>query len=203
MALYLRLNNQHHYLYLLPEGEDFYIPEIPLLKVEVYLPNLYEKDIDTDEIQEAIQNLMWCNKGQDRAFLTSAIIHNLKIPKEHEEEVTETIRTHYKSFESGELKPIETGRWHVITRRGFNGSGKYKTWEEQHNNQKIEDAISYLKKGRKKITQQSVVDITKLSLRTIKSRWSSYKVEVKEFNAFIKELDSYKDVTDLENEVLK
>lgn len=187
MGLYLVLNNHYEYEHLIADGEDYYIPERPLPKMEVYLPKLKTKEYEHEQVQDAIRDLVWLNKNCDRAFLIEAIPFNLQLEGDEKEDAIEQINEYIKQYASGGLKPSYLGAWWVITRKGFDGRGKQKILEEKLNTQKISDSINDLKAGVEKITQITVAKHAKLGLRTVKSRWSQFKELVSEINKEIKE----------------
>lgn len=186
MGLYLHLNNHYEYEHLIDEDKDFHIPEAPLPKMEVYLPKLYDKDYNSEQVQWAIRDLVWLNRNCDRAFLIEAIPHNLRLEDEEKEDAIEKINEYVNSYNQGTLEPEHYGDWWVITREGFDGRGKHKILEERLNTQKISDAINELQDGTEKITQARVSKHSKLSLRTVKSRWAMFKSNVAECNKEIK-----------------
>ena len=197
MGLYLILNNHFEYEHLIPDGEDYHIPEKPLPKMEVYLPKLINKEYEHEQVQDAIRDLVWLNKNSDRAFLIEAIPYNLKLEGSEKEDAVEQINEYVKQYASGDLEARYLGSWWVITRKGFDGRGKQKILEERINTQKISDAVMRLQNGYDKITQKSVADYTKLSLRTVKSRWSEFKDIVKQHNMEVKDYFSQEDKTEI------
>ena len=187
----LQLNNKSDYIHLVPEGEDFYIPEKELPKIEVSLHRLWSLqeygNEDSDDYIDAIKNLVWLNRKNDTAFLTSAIPGVLNLEPPDDKEVIELIKGFIKDNREGQLKPEYFGGWQVISKDGYNAQGKQKLFEERINTQNISDSIQTMMLGSEKITQNLVAERTNLSIRTIKSRWSNFKAIVKEFNDSLKE----------------
>lgn len=197
MTLILKLNNRYEHEHLIPVGEDYFIPEKPLPKMEIYVPKITKMDYDDEQVQDAIRDLVWLNKHTDRAFLIEAIPYVLKLAGGNKEDAIEQINEYIKQYASGALKPHYSSYWWVITANGFNGKGKHKILEERLNTQKISDAVEALQGGYDKITQKSVAEHTKLSMRTIKSRWSLVKDAVKQYNEALKEYLNSPDPTEI------
>lgn len=197
----LNFNNKSDYVYLLKDGEDFHIPDKPLPKIEIRLNRIIRlqsvSEVDSDEYFHAVKNLVWLNRFQDTAFLTSAIPGVLKLKSPDNKRLIKLIKGYIKENRDGLLKPEYNGVWWIISKKGFNGQGKHKLFEERMNIQKISDTINELKLSVGKITQRKVSDLTGLSIRTIKTRWPQFKDDVKEFNSFLKQKEFYIDDTEL------